>query len=439
MKMKNRNQKKKLQLYSKHSGFMPKCRLWKSILIIILICFLSLISRNIVAQTNPSGQIIFDSQRTIMSFYQSSDTVEAKRLVHSITDFFNSAHYEQAITIVNRMIQKDSAVWPCYLLNAALYFSMKDYESCIRNCNIALEYHQYPDVVAMRGLAFYNNGNYSLARKDFDYMLSIDNKYYVFDALWSTYLANNNECTEAAAYRQKALQNGSDAWTYFFVSKSYLMCQQFDTGFYYLNRSIRTSKTLEALDLRSSIYIYQHNAAAYRADKDTILMFIDSLITLYPDREELYEQKFHQLLLTGREYKAGALIDKRLEIDSTVGLLVSKYYLLMNQDRTSDAEICLKRAMTMDSTNIDLVNIRIDLSTQKHDYKKTIWLCNRIIEAPSDTYEKEVIAYAYRKRGNAKYLTGDKKGGCEDISVAASLGDRDANMILEQTCNLIKK
>jgi regulator of sirC expression with transglutaminase-like and TPR domain len=41
---------------------------------------------------------------------------------------------------------------------------------------------------------------------------------------------------------------------------------------------------------------------------------------------------------------------------------------------------------------------------------------------------------ALRKRGNARFLNGDKKGGCADLRKAASMGDEKAKLIIKESC-----
>jgi tetratricopeptide (TPR) repeat protein len=416
-----------------------KWRLCRYLVKTMVILLLSLSSNHLAGQTNPSIQIFKENQQTILSFYSATDSTEVMQTFHFIDDFFNSGHYKEALTLVNRMIQKDSAIWPCYMLNAAICMGMNDYQSCIRYCNLSLEYKPFPAIVALRGLSYYNTGKYSLARKDFDYIISTDKKYYLFDALWANYLASKNECVEAIKISRNALKYANDEWTCFYVAKSFFYCQQIDSGLFFVNESIRKLKTLDALKLRSRFHLYLHNDSAYLADKEIILIFLDSLITLNPDNAQLYEEKFYQLKAAGKYAEAEILIDKRIEMDNSADLLMSKFYLLRNQDRNDEAESCLKKAQILDSNNFNLNYELIDQFTQQHNYQKAIQLCDRIINAPAETYKKSDISYAYRKRGNAKYLSGDKVSGCEDISMAASMGNQDAKKILEQTCGLINK
>ncbi|MFD2872741.1 tetratricopeptide repeat protein [Mucilaginibacter ximonensis] len=74
--------------------------------------------------------------------------------------------------------------------------------------------------------------------------------------------------------------------------------------------------------------------------------------------------------------------------------------------------------------NLNMGNLNIDL---KHYNKAILYYTNALVA-------DEKFGKAYNNRGLAKYLTGDKKGGCADLNKALQLGYAEAKQNLINYC-----
>ena len=386
-------------------GHMRKttCLSFGRMLIISVLLLLSAfgLTDRLQAQTSSAMSLINEDSRTVMNFYKKADSAEVRQSLNTVLKFFNNAQYEQGLTIVNRMIQADSSVWPLYLMSGAIYLATEDFDNCIRHCNLTLDYQNVPELMALRGMAYFGNEDFDNARKDIEKATKNGN-YYFLHGLWAAHLAEEAECAEAFKYISLAKQKAPNALTCYYAARAFVLCDQVDSALNNISQSLRLEKTLDSYKFRSLIYAYNQDQANWQADQDSILLLLDTLLTYHPDNISLFQEKYRQLMSMSQFGRADTLLDQWLVKRPTIDIYLAKYNTYKEMGREKDADLWMQKAYALDSNNIEMTQVLIELSTENRDYKNTIRLCNKIIDAPGGSYSKDELAYAYHKRGNAK-------------------------------------
>jgi len=326
-----------------------------------------------------------------------------------------------------------------YAIRAVININISAYKECINDCNRFLEYADLQEILLIRGLAYYQSGEYANAKMDFDKLVKIDQKHYLLYSIWSSYLASSGDCAEASKYCKQALNKCNNVGTYFYVAKYYLFCEKTDSALYFVNMVLDSARYVDAYFLRASIKYAMEDYDGYEQDLDTVIFEIDQIIKQIPFNMKLYQLKFQVLMSYDEYYSALEVLDTMLFYQPSSEIYLKKYYLCKKTAMDDAAEASLNKAIEMDSTSSLIISFMIETYTEQHKYNEVIRLCNKMIDQSGDKYEQFDVAYAYRKRGNAKFLSGKKADGCEDIQKAASMGDEDAKSIMEETCKLIKK
>lgn len=405
----------------------------------INILILLIINKYTYSQFITPEPLIKKNNLTIYEFFNDTDSNSLKKTLNKMDSLYQNGKYKQVLSMANNMIHNDSSFFPAYRIRAIINYDITDYTECINDCNYILELTDSPDLFALRGLSYYQKGAYQNAKNDFDKAISVNSKYYYLYSLWSTYLAVNENCEEAAKYSKKALSKSNDISTYYYTAKYYLLCEKADTALYYINKTLDSVRFIDAYILKAYIKYALEDFDGYEQDMDTVVSEIDKEIKKMPNNMALYKLKYRVLISYDEFYKALAVIDSMLFYQPSVDIYMEKYYLYCKIGMYEEADSCLNKALEMDSANIQLITFLIESFTKQRKYEKVILYCNKIIDQNDTKYDPKNVSYAYRKRGNAKYLSGKKSEGCNDIEKAASLGDEEAIIIVKQTCSLIKK
>jgi len=391
------------------------------------------------AQFLDAGAMVKNNNLTIYEFYNDTDSTALKKTIFRIDSLYQIGKYKQALSIVNNILHNDSTFYPIYAIRAYINFGITDYHECINDCNHFLGYADLNELLMIRGLAYFQAEDFDNAKIDFDKLIRLDKKYYVLYSMWSSYLASSGECDEAADYCRLALNNCHDRVTYFYAAQYYLNCEKADSALFFINKTLDSTRYIDAYLLRASIKYELEDFEGYEKDLDTVIFDIDKVIKLIPYNMDLYQFKYQVLMSYDEFYSALQVLDTMLLYQPSAETYLQKYYLCKRTAMDKEAEAALNKAIEMDSTNSHVITFMIETYTEQQKYSDVIKLCNKIIDQTLNKYGPSDVAYAYRKRGNAKYLSGKKAEGCEDIQKAASMGDIDAKIIMEQTCKLIKK
>lgn len=391
------------------------------------------------AQFLNAGAMVKNNNLTISEFYNDTDSTAFKKTIFRIDSLCQIGKDKQALYIVNNILHNDSTFYPAYVIRAFINFGISDYRECINDCNHFLEYADLNELLMIRGMAYFQAEDFDNAKIDFDKLVRLNKKYYVLYAMWSSYLANIEKCDEAAEYCRMALNKCNDPGTWFFAAKYYLNCEKADSALYCINKTLDSTRYVDAYLLRASIKYYLEDDDGYEQDMDTAILEIDKVIKQIPFNINIYQFKYQVLMSYDEFYSALEVLDTVLLYQPSAEIYLEKYHLCRRTAMDEEAEAALNKAIEMDSTNSHVITFMIETYTEQQKYGDVIKLCNKIIDQTLNKYEPSDVAYAYRKRGNAKYLSGKKAEGCEDIQKAASMGDLDAKIIMEQTCKLIKK
>jgi len=386
-----------------------------------------------------AGSLIKSNNLTIYEFYNDTDTNAFKKTVLRIDSLYQNGKYKQALSIVNNIIRNDSSFFPVYAIRAFINYDITEYKECINDCNHLLEYADLQEILMIRGLAYYQTGEYANAKMDFDKLVTIDKKYYLLYSIWSNYLAASGDCAEASEYCKMALNKCNDVGTYYYAAKYYLLCEKTDSALYYVNKTLDSARYVDAYMLRASIKYALEDYDGYEQDLDTVIFEIDKILKQIPFNFKLYHIKYQVLMSYDEFYSALEVLDTMLYYQPSSEIYLEKYYLCKKTAMNDEAETSLNKAIEMDSTSSHMISFLIETYTEQKKYNEVIKLCSKMIDQSGNKYEQYDVAYAYRKRGNAKFLSGKKAEGCEDIQKAASMGDGDAKSIMEETCKLIKK
>ncbi|MFH0892811.1 MAG: hypothetical protein V2A54_00100 [Bacteroidota bacterium] len=163
---------------------------------------------------------------------------------------------------------------------------------------------------------------------------------------------------------------------------------------------------------------------------DTVRAFesFDEAVQKNPMDTEILKIRMQYYIVLGKKEKALNDIDKMASLDTTFNPDISKCKLYTVIGNKREAEKALERSLEKaDNSPDDYFDLGC-LCTEYKKYEKAVIYFDKCIN--SNPEETEYL----RKRGNAKFLSGDKKGGCEDIRKAADMGDENAKEIMKQTC-----
>jgi len=374
---------------------------------------------------------------TINEFYNDYDSTTLNNVINQIDSLCQKQKFRSALSIINNVIHNDSSYVPAYGICATINFYMEDYTACIHACNHFLNFEENPEILNLRGIAYYQNQNFREAKRDFDRLVKFDAQYYYLYALWSTFLSANGHCTDASYYYKQALQKNNTPMTWYFVAKSYFLCQQADTALYYIEKVMDSSVSIDEYILMAQVKYELDDYNGFTENMELAMAEMDRMITESNGSSDLYEKKFEVLMSFGFLDRALDLLDIMIKQVPSADLYMNKFYLANSLGLKGIADSALQSAIRIDAANEEALNIMIESFTEKRSYENVISLCNVIINEPAGTYDKEFIAFAYRKRGNAKFLSGKKIEGCEDIGKAASMGDTEAIDISRQTCSQV--
>ncbi len=391
------------------------------------------------AQFISDDPILKKTGLTIYEFYNDKDTNALKSTIDRIDSLIQKEKYKQALAIVNNIIHNDSSFYPVFGYLAVINLALGNFDECVRACNYILNMSDLPELYIIRGIAYLAKEDFRHAKTDIDKVISLSDKYYFLYAIWGAYLASIGHCSEASEYCRLALKKNDSAPTWFYAAKYYLYCENGDSALYYVDKALDSLRNADVYLLRAQIKYELDDYNGYIENFDSTIRIIDRLILEQPDNIELFEAKYKIFISFSEPYLALGILDEMITRWPSAGLYMEKFHLAQNMGLDDKADSCINLALKMDSTNAEILFYLIDIYTELHNYEKVIHICNKIIQSTGDLYQIGDIAYAYRKRGNAKYLSGQKEEGCADIDKAASMGDIPAKAIREQTCNLIRK
>ncbi len=403
-----------------------------------LVLFVSmLISLGAKAQLLMEDPLARNAGMTINEFYNKYDSTSLIHVIYQVDSLCKLYKFRSALYIINNVIHNDSSFYAAYGIRAVINFNMEEYKACIIACNRFLNYQDNPEILAIRGLAYYQEEKFREAKSDFDQLVKMDAEYYYLYALWSNFLAANGHCTDASYFYKQALKKNNTALTWYYTARSYFMCQKADTALYYLEKVMDSSSSVDTYILMAQIKYELDDYNGYRENVDSALMEMDRMISESGGSSDLLKKKFELLMTFGLGEQALDVMDIVLQQSPSAEGYMSKFYLASQLGMDEIADSALQFAIRLDPANDGVLEIMIESFTDKRDYAQVISLCNVIISKPEGTYEKSFVAFAYRKRGNAKFLSGKKTEGCEDINKAASMGDAEAIEIANETCSQI--
>jgi tetratricopeptide (TPR) repeat protein len=88
-----------------------------------------------------------------------------------------------------------------------------------------------------------------------------------------------------------------------------------------------------------------------------------------------------------------------------------------------------KRALELDSRNIEIYKNNIGLKFQLEKFAEAIVDCNKVLEHEPNN------AMIFFRRGEAKLKLNDKNGACLDWHNAVNLGYKEAMQTISKNCN----
>ena len=289
--------------------------------------------------------------------------------------------------------EKDTSWYP-YFVRAELRYNSEDLNGTIEDINTIMKKgEKIPEMLAFRGLCEIQLEDSLGAMTDFLHSLDLkpcNNKTLMYMAM--IYEAAEDQ-EKADQYMEKMIScNPENPITYFLRAIIYEEAGDDPKAISDISKAMQLdSNNIEYYQFRLNLYTEIENNAKALADINTILR-------LSPDNA------------------AGCLM--RAEAWN----YIRNYTEEMKEfDKLCEMAPTAANFMTRGEFKID----RKDFKSAVEDFSKAISL------DPS-------MAEAYRRRGSAKFVLGDKSGGCADIRKAASMGDNEAKTMVDETCKYYK-
>lgn len=382
--------------------------------------------------------------------YAQEKRSDARKLYESAEEAYNNAHYEEALSVLNKCLQADPAFSDAYFTRAATRERLKDLQGAHTDYNIYLELvPNQPEALYSLATLRYRMGMYEQSRQDLLKILSLPpgETTMVYFKTSASSVGTNQITTAQSAIRPQIYNylglvetklNDYPAAIRWLDSAVHLQPREPD---YYVNRGIAKvgmKDTTAMTDFKRALALDpEHTAALHNmavlkrnmgeadASMDQLEKAIESDSSmLYPYLERAYQR------MEGGYFK-GAIedYDKALEIN----------------DR--DPEIWLNRGLAREKSN--------DLKGAFSDYTKAIerderferaWLnrgnvlskLGRYREAVEDytvaiTYRPD-YAFAFYNRAIAHQHLKQFAEACEDLHKAQALGQPVGEKMMKEIC-----
>jgi tetratricopeptide (TPR) repeat protein len=183
-----------------------------------------------------------------------------------------------------------------------------------------------------------------------------------------------------------------------------------------------TSAQTSALDQDDPVKLFERGQDAHaKNDFKTAIEFYDAAIRLKPEFPEAEFQRAMALLFSNRKDEALQGFNRAVELRPDWALAYARFgsqlSAYFNDDR--DAEPILRRAIELDSQNVEALVALADLRVRAGDANEALTLSKRA------TASKDATASTWRKRSFIEIAAGDRMAALASVDKALALSPSD--------------